>query len=114
MKLLIDENISPKTAEFLESQGHDVKSVRETDLGASDKEVVELALEEGRTIITLDDDFGEIYYFSNEERLKVAVLKPVKQKISVINELLKHQIKEIQEEKYGLFIIREEQIRKIR
>jgi len=71
-------------------------------------------LEEDRTIITLDDDFGEIYYFSNEEKLKVAVLKPAKTKIRDINNLLKDQLSEIEDENYGLFIIREKQIRKIR
>jgi len=71
-------------------------------------------LEEDSTIITLDDDFGEIYYFSNEEKLKVAVLKPAKTKIRDINNLLKDQLSEIEDENYGLFIIREKQIRKIR
>lgn len=71
-------------------------------------------MEEDRTIITLDDDFGEIYYFSNEEKLKVAVLKPAKTKIRDINNLLKDQLSEIEDENYGLFIIREKQIRKIR
>ncbi|WP_217907074.1 DUF5615 family PIN-like protein [Candidatus Nanohalobium constans] len=34
MKLLIDENISPKTANFLKKQGNDVKSVRDVNLGS--------------------------------------------------------------------------------
>lgn len=113
MKLLIDENISPKTAEFLEKQGYDVKSVRDNNLGANDKEVVELALKQNRIIITLDDDFGEIYYFSNEKALKVSIIKPTKQKISFINQILDKQLPKIEEEEYGLFIIRENQIRKL-
>ena len=114
MKLLIDENISPATAEFLSSKDYDVKTVRENNIGASDREIVELAEKENRCIVTQDSDFGEIYYFSNEENLKIAVVKPSRQRISTINKLLERQLPKIENEDYGLFIIQEEQIRELK
>ncbi len=71
-KLLADLNISIKTVAFLRELGADIirvdKSV-ETDEG-----VVEQATREGRTILTFDKDFGEIYYFHHNKNITVIVL----------------------------------------
>jgi len=60
LKLLIDENIPPLVSEFLKDMGHDVKEVREIAKGTDDKNIVEIALEKDRDILTLDLDFGQI------------------------------------------------------
>lgn len=61
MKLLIDENISPLIADHLKAQNYDVKSIRDCCKGYPDERVVELAISEGRVIVTYDLDFGELY-----------------------------------------------------
>ena len=61
MKLLIDENISPELTLFLRSHGHDVKSISECCKGLDDEKVAEIAVTEGRVIVTFDLDFGELY-----------------------------------------------------
>jgi predicted nuclease of predicted toxin-antitoxin system len=114
LRLLVDENISPITAEFLADKGHDVKSVRDSHAGAKDREIANMAREEDRVIITQDTDFGEIYYFSNEEELAVAVVKPVSQKVQSINQILKQKLPALAGEDYGLFVLREDQIREIK
>jgi predicted nuclease of predicted toxin-antitoxin system len=108
VKLLIDENISPIVGEKLPE--HDIKLVRNQNLGASDKKVVEIAEEENRVILTQDDDFGRIYYFSNPE-IRILVIKPEKQENSEIADLIQKGLKEIKDENKGLFIVSKDKVR---
>jgi predicted nuclease of predicted toxin-antitoxin system len=108
VKILLDENIPPRIEEEL--QKHDVKLVRDQNLGATDKEVVNIAEEENRTIITQDDDFGKIYYFSNP-KIKIIVIEPEKQEIDKILNLTEKGLRETADEEEGLFIISDNNIR---
>jgi predicted nuclease of predicted toxin-antitoxin system len=61
LRFLIDNALSPVVAEVLVGAGHDALHVR--DLGmqsATDEEIFELAIGEGRTIVSADTDFGTI------------------------------------------------------
>lgn len=44
----------------LRADGHDVRSTAETAPGSSDSQVLQLAHEEGRVLLTFDKDFGEL------------------------------------------------------
>lgn len=113
MKLLIDENIPPEVSRKL-SQEHETKTVREIEKGITDKEITEIASEEKRCIITQDTDFGEIYYFSRPKELKIAVVKPQKQTVKRLNQILQKQLPKIKEKPLGLYILKENQIREIK
>ena len=108
MKLLIDENISPKIKEHLSE--HDLKFVRDESLGAKDEEVTQLALKEDRVIITQDDDFGQIYYFSKPE-IRILVAKPDKQNLEKINSLVQTGLNHLEDEEKGLFIVSKDEVR---
>lgn len=56
-KLLLNENIGIKVANFLRSRNYDVKSAIEDFKGISDKELLEIAVKEDRVVVTLDTDF---------------------------------------------------------
>lgn len=43
--------------------------------GSEDEKIVRKAIEEDRVIITLDTDFSNIYYFSEEKEFGVIVVK---------------------------------------
>ncbi len=107
MRLLVDENISPETARFLDEEGHDVELVRDKDLGARDTEVADIAREQNRSILTQDTDFGEIYYFSRPEDLTIIVVKPSKQSVESINDLLEKHLQKVDSETSGLYILTE-------
>lgn len=62
MKILADENIEPFLVGWLRGQGHDVLSVRETDRGASDTDVLRMAAESDRVLLTADKDFGDLVF----------------------------------------------------
>ena len=61
MNLLLDENLSPRLVEILERLGHDAVHVSAIGLrSATDAAVFGEAVSSGRTLISLDTDFGEI------------------------------------------------------
>lgn len=62
MKLLANENFPRASVLFLRNAGYDISAVGENLWGISDKYVMELAIAEGRTIITFDRDYGELIY----------------------------------------------------
>src|SRR5216684_993492 len=61
MRFLLDMNLSPGTAAWLRSEGHDAVHVLEAGCGAlSDSEIFARAASESRIVVTFDLDFGEI------------------------------------------------------
>ncbi len=61
LKILTDENISPKVVSFLREKGFDVIDAKEKGWqGAADKFLMAAAWEEKRFILTHDSDFGTL------------------------------------------------------
>ena len=65
MKILLDENLSPRHAKSLRNGGIDARSVVEDGLcGASDDRVRAHAIAQDRILVTLDADFANIMRYS--------------------------------------------------
>lgn len=62
MKILVDENIGRSIVEYLGAEGHDVVWIKELRPGMADEEIIKLALEKKRVLITYDQDFGELVF----------------------------------------------------
>lgn len=61
LRLLVDENVSPRVTAFLRSCGMDLLDVKENGwFGKEDVELLEKAYEEGRFVLTHDSDFGAL------------------------------------------------------
>ena len=61
LKVLTDENVSPRVVAFLREKGLDLVDVKEKGwYGADDKFLLAIALEERRFILTHDGDFGTL------------------------------------------------------
>jgi len=60
MKLLADENIPASVVRVLARDGHDIAWIRSEAPGISDGEVMRLAHQQNRIILTYDKDFGEL------------------------------------------------------
>ena len=68
MKFLADENIFPKITSYLRNKGHDVKSLQEEGVFKSiDDQIILMAKEEERTVITFDKHFGNILKYPPSE-----------------------------------------------
>lgn len=64
MKLLADENMPQSAVHLLRQRGHDVRWVRTDCAGISDEEVLKLAQNDKRILVTFDKDFGELAFKS--------------------------------------------------
>ena len=61
MKFLVDMGISPRSAAFLRSLGHDAIHLHDAHLDRlSDASILIKALDEGRVVFTHDLDFGDL------------------------------------------------------
>lgn len=63
MRFLLDESVDARLQAYLQRDGHDVTSVRlDHRPGMPDHEVLAVAREEGRILLTNDRDFGELIF----------------------------------------------------
>ncbi len=62
MNLLANENFPLASVRLLQEAGHDVVFIGEEAPSIEDADVIKLAVEQGRTILTFDRDYGELIY----------------------------------------------------
>lgn len=62
MKLLANENFPIASIDHLQKAGFDIKAIRLVSRGISDEEVLQMAINENRTILTFDRDYGELIF----------------------------------------------------
>ena len=76
-KLLTDENIDPVIVAFLRQRKFDVCDVKENGwFGMKDIDLMPLAYQEQRVIVTHDSDFGTIIFTKGEPFVGVLYLRP--------------------------------------
>ncbi len=94
MKFLLDVCASSRLMRaMLIGRGYDVSSVADRDPRASDVEVLAMALEEGRVLITEDKDFGELVFVRGLPHSGIIrfVDMRVEDKVSAMRSLLDHE-----------------------
>jgi len=75
--LLTDENIDAKIVEYLRKIGFDVFDIREQNLnGISDKEILQIAHQQNRIIVTQDSDFGTLIFTELIDFKGITYLRP--------------------------------------
>jgi predicted nuclease of predicted toxin-antitoxin system len=62
MKFIANENIPIESIQLLQSSKIDIISIQEIKPGISDLDVIDIARNEDRIIITFDKDYGELIY----------------------------------------------------
>ena len=76
MKFKLDENIGRRGFDLLSAAGHDVMTVRGQALGgATDEKLFEICSSEGRALITLDHDFGQVTRFPPAASAGIVILE---------------------------------------
>jgi len=62
MKFLANENYPFPSIKILRAHGYDVKCIAEENFGITDVEVLDIAKNDDRIILTLDKDYGELIF----------------------------------------------------
>ena len=65
MKLLANENFRYASIYYLKEKGYDVLSIGIDNPSIMDSEIMDIALNEDRTILTFDRDYGELIFRYN-------------------------------------------------
>jgi len=90
MRFLADENVYVPIIQYLRSMGHEVVDIRETSYsGASDEKIFKIAIEEKRTILTMDKDFVRMLRFPPDRCLGIIVVKIYKMSVDETTEVFK-------------------------
>ena len=81
----LDENLPDAVADVLGAAGHDVALVRDQGLaGSDDSRLLEVAVAEGRVLVTLDLDFGDILRHPPAQTAGIVVLRLHSQTLSLM------------------------------
>src|SRR3989344_7598132 len=76
LKFLADENVSTYVVKSLRHKGYDTKDIKEEKLfGISDREVLSIAVQDNRTVITHDKDFANLINYKQEKHKGVILLR---------------------------------------
>jgi predicted nuclease of predicted toxin-antitoxin system len=65
MRLLANENFPYKSIHYLKAKGFDILSIGLEIPGIKDSEIMTIAINEERTILTFDRDYGELIFRHN-------------------------------------------------
>lgn len=113
MRFIVDECTGPTVSMWLAEQGHDVYSVSLHSPGWKDNQVLALANEEKRIIITNDRDFGELIYKFKHTHEGVVFMRlsdeTINNKIAVLKRLFDSYASSINHESY--ITVTEESVR---
>ncbi|MBZ0204614.1 MAG: DUF5615 family PIN-like protein [Ignavibacteria bacterium] len=75
MKFLVDVGVSNKVEEYLKSIGFDTSCIRHINARMNDLEIIQIASEENRIILTMDKDFGDLVFKSGKSHAGVLLLR---------------------------------------
>jgi predicted nuclease of predicted toxin-antitoxin system len=75
LRFLADESCDFAVVRGLRSSGHDVRALAEETSRTDDRDVIALAAQENRVLLTEDKDFGWLAYVSGAEHHGVILLR---------------------------------------
>lgn len=108
MRLLANENVPRDAVEALRALGHDVIWIRTDTPGVSDAQVIARAVHEGRILVTLDKDFGELAFRARLPAGSAIVLLRVFPPVPARVTALAVQVFQARDDFSGLFVVAEE------
>lgn len=99
MRFLVDRCAGSRLAAWLRRQGHDVVDAREEGPDPGDSALLERAAKEGRILVTIDTDFGELLFLESKPHRGLVRLPgvPSKKRIQLMSEVITRHATELAE-----------------
>lgn len=90
MKFLVDRCAGRRTVLWLREQGHDVFDACDIRPDPGDRELLRLAVESERVVITLDSDFPTLVFLDREPHAGMVRLPdvPARERIQILEQVL--------------------------
>ena len=105
MRFLVDECTGPAVAQWLVRQHHDVFSVFDEIRGADDREIIRIANEQNRILITNDKDFGELVFREKKPHKGVILLRLEDERAANKIDVLEHLLEKYENSLSGHFSV---------
>ncbi len=97
MRFLVDLNMSPRTVALLNDLGHDAIAGKEVMPPRSpDSEIVALAIEENRVVVTMDSDISRIIAESGWTEPSAILIRMPNASVEVVNRALASTLPEVE------------------
>lgn len=100
MDFVADESVDGHIIQALRSAGHTVLNIHETDMGAPDVRVLEIAYASTQVLITEDKGLGDLVFVNNSPHSGVLLIRldgfPPPDKVARVMMVLGHHINELQ------------------
>jgi predicted nuclease of predicted toxin-antitoxin system len=99
MKFLIDRCAGRLLADWLRNQGHDVVESCDRGPDPGDRALLEWAVKEGRILVTIDTDFGELIFLENLSHAGLIRLPdaPARERQVILQDLLTRHETDLQD-----------------
>ena len=105
MRFLADESCDFSVVRALRSAGHDVLAVAELASGSDDVMVMDVALREGRVLLTEDKDFGQLVYAHSKQSSGVLLVRYPAQARKALSKAVVSFVAKAEAELPGSFIV---------
>jgi len=105
MRFLADESCDFAVVRVLRSAGHDIKAIVEACPGISDEEVMKLAIDEQRVLLTEDKDFGWLVFAGTGGCASVIFIRFPMQSRSVLPETIVELVRQEGNKLVGSFVV---------
>ena len=113
LEYLFDENISTIVKDYFNKKGFKCEAVREILKGEKDSRIGQYALENNKVIITLDKDFGEIFFNLGISVILLRLRNALPERIILhLEKFIEDRVGFVKEELPLLFVIKETKTRK--
>ena len=112
MRFLLDENVDYRLVSFLLKRGYDVTSVAKDYLyGVADEDVLAMATQEHRILITNDKDFGELIVRRHFLHHGVLLFRLKDESIANVQTRLQHVLAHYHDQLHHFLVITQTRIR---
>jgi predicted nuclease of predicted toxin-antitoxin system len=111
MRFLVDRCAGRKLADWLRSRNHDVLESRTLGADPGDRELLEKAVQQGRILVTIDNDFAQLVYLDRAPHCGIVRLPdvPAHRRIKLMETLLREYATAL--ESQAIITVRGERVR---
>ena len=75
LKFVLDVGVGHKVSAFLTENGYDIISILDIDPSMPDTDILFIAERDQRMVVTMDKDFGELVYHSQQRHHGILLLR---------------------------------------
>ncbi len=105
IKFIADVNVEKPIIDYLKKEGYDVKWIPDYNCEILDEDLLDMAKDEGRILITNGKDFGEIIFLQKRLSIGILLIRIKGQRVEVKLKLIKKLFQNYKNKLLNNFVI---------